>query len=162
MVSLMVTLFSGKMLISTRCIRGFMSNLIIKSWKNSPVLLFFLMVFQFLAVHEFWSAFEIWMSRNMEKHMSTIFLLDLFCKLNNIQLKKLPIRFQFPIVWWYIREFDKPKEILVTMTLLNFDDFFFFLFKLVLWSIWLKIFSLAQNNLSNHDMISYDSTKLIY
>jgi hypothetical protein len=31
MVSLMVTLFSEKMLISTKCIRGFMPNLIKKS-----------------------------------------------------------------------------------------------------------------------------------
>ena len=49
LVSLTVTLFSGKMLIYTRCILGFMSNLIKKSWKDSisyagdivsPVLMF--------------------------------------------------------------------------------------------------------------------------
>ena len=35
LVNLTVTLFSEKMLISTRCIHGFMSNSIKKSWKGS-------------------------------------------------------------------------------------------------------------------------------
>ena len=35
MVSLTMTLFSEKMLIFTRCIHGFMSNLIKKSWTDS-------------------------------------------------------------------------------------------------------------------------------
>ena len=35
LVSLMLTWFSKKMLISTRCIHGFMSNLIKKSWTDS-------------------------------------------------------------------------------------------------------------------------------
>ena len=37
LVSLTVTLFSEKMLIYARCIRGFMSNSIIKSWKDSNI-----------------------------------------------------------------------------------------------------------------------------
>ena len=39
---------------------------------------------------------------------------------------------------------------------------FFSCSNLFFWSIWRKILSLAQNNLSNHVMISYDCTKLIY
>ena len=37
LVSLMMKWFSEKMLISTRCIHGFMSNLIKKSWKDSSL-----------------------------------------------------------------------------------------------------------------------------
>ena len=40
LVSLTMTLFSEKMLISTRCIHGFMSNLIKKSWTDSSVRLY--------------------------------------------------------------------------------------------------------------------------
>ena len=44
MISLMVTLFSEKILIFTRCKHGFMSNLIKKSWTDSNENVFLVLI----------------------------------------------------------------------------------------------------------------------